>query len=351
MSRSYLDEIGEQPAAIRRQAGLLTPQLAARVQEIRRAIAAGAIRHIVLTGMGASLHSAYGTWLRLAGALPVPVTLWDTSELVQQAPAVLREGTMVIAVSQSGESVELRRMTEVDDGSSVRVAVTNTADNSLARWAGLALATQVGPERTVSTKTYTGGLVALHVFERLLAGGAGRLEAEIEALAAAAETLLPRLTEEAEKILGFVGHDRPVTFIGRGASYSSAAMAALVTAEAAKAPTQALSGGQFRHGPLELVRDGFRAVLFMGDGATRGLNSKTAADIEAFGGRCLIVEPEDAGTMQTAAVRTVTLPRVAPALLPALEILPIQFLMVPMAVARGFEAGRFLNGAKVTAIE
>lgn len=351
MTRSYLDEIGEQPSAIRRQADLLTPELVARTDAIRQAIAAGSIRHVVLTGMGGSLYSAYGSWLRLSQALAVPVTLWDTSELIQQAPAVLREGTMVIAVSQSGESVELRRMTEIDGGPSLRASITNTAENALARWADLALATRVGPEQTVSTKTYSGGLVALYVLERLLVGQAGHVRAEIDQLAGAVERLLPRLAEEADRILGFIGHDRPITFIGRGASYSSATMAALVTAEAAKAPTQALSGGQFRHGPLELVRDGFRSVLFMGDGATRGLNRKTVADIEAFGGRCLVIEPEDAGTAQTANIRTLALPRVAEALLPVLEILPVQLLMVPMAIARGFKAGQFLNGAKVTAIE
>jgi glucosamine--fructose-6-phosphate aminotransferase (isomerizing) len=242
-------------------------------------------------------------------------------------------------------------MAEIDKGASVRVAVTNKADNSLARWANLKLATEVGPEQTVSTKTYTGGLVALYILERLLVGQAGLVRTEIEALAGAVETILPRMAGEAGKVLDFIGHDRPITFIGRGASYSSAAMAALVTAEAAKAPTQALTGGQFRHGPLELVREGFRAVLFMGDGATRDLNLKTAADIEAFGGRCLVIEPEGAGTAPTANVRVLTLPRVGDALLPVLEILPIQFLMIPMALARGFTAGQFLNGAKVTVIE
>lgn len=351
MSKSYLDEIGEQPAAIRRLCKLLTVELTAKIGDIRHAIDGGSIRHIVLTGMGGSLFSAYGTWLRLSEALDVPVSLWDTSELIQQAPGVLRKGTMVVAISQSGESVELRRMTEIDNGSSVRVSITNTAKNSLTRWAGLSLATKVGPEQTVSTKTYTAGLVALYILERLLLGQRAQLEAEIEQLADAVEGQIPRMTVDAEGLLDFIGHDAPITFVGRGASYASAAMAALVTAEAAKAPTQALSGGQFRHGPLELVRDGFRCVMFMGDGATRGLNLKTAADIEAFGGRCLIIEPADAATAQSAGIRTLALPRVAEALLPVLEILPLQLLMVPMAIARGFKPAQFLNGSKVTVIE
>ena len=163
--------------------------------------------------------------------------------------------------------------------------------------------------------------------------------------------LIPRMSKQSAELLAFIGHDMPITFIGRGGSYASAMMAALVTAEAAKAPTQALSGGQFRHGPLELVRAGFRSVMFMGHGATRDLNIKTAADIEGFGGRCLIIEPHDAATSQSAEIRTMSLPTVAEGLLPVLEILPIQFLMVPMAIARGFEPAKFLNGSKITTIE
>jgi glucosamine--fructose-6-phosphate aminotransferase (isomerizing) len=351
VSQSYLDEIGEQPAAIRKLSGLLTPDLASKVEETRQAIAAGEIRHIILTGMGGSLFSAYGTWLRLSQALSVPVSLWDTSELIQQAPAVLRRGTMVIAISQSGESVELRRMTEIDQGSSSRISITNTVENSLTRWAGLSLTTQVGPEQTVSTKTYTAGLVALYIFERLLTGDGDTLKHEIDQLANAVEALIPTLTAGAPDLLDFIGHYMPITFIGRGTSYSSAMMAALVTAEAAKAPTQALSGGQFRHGPLELVRAGFRSIMFMGYGATRDLNVKTARDIEGFGGRCLIIEPKSAAVPHSAEIQTLGLPDVAEGLLPVLEILPIQLLMVPMAIARGFEPAKFLNGSKITVIE
>lgn len=349
--QSYLDEIDQQPEAIRKLRDLLTPDLEAAVAALRSAVQGGGITHVLITGMGGSLYSAYGTWLRLSRALAVPVSLWDASELIQQAPELLREKTLVIAISQSGESVELRRMTEIDEATAARISITNTPENSLTRWAGVSLATRVGPEATVSTKTYTAGLVGLYIVERLLLGRAEGLDAEIEALADAAGRLLPHARSSAARLLEFVGHDAPVLFIGRGASYTSAQMAALVTAEAAKAHTHALSGGQFRHGPLELVRAGFSSVLFMGCGQTRVLNAKTARDIAAFGGRCLVIEPEDACTEETAGMKVMTLPMVSEALLPVLEILPIQLLMVPMAIARGFEPAKFLNGSKVTTIE
>lgn len=352
MSQSYLDEIAEQPAAIRKLGRLITPALVAEASAIRAAIDRGDVRHIILTGMGGSLFSAYGTWQRLSQALPVPVSLWDTSELIQQAPALLRPGAMVVAISQSGESVELRRMTELDAGVTIKVAITNTRDNTLARWASLALATEVGPEQTVSTKTYTAGLAALYVLERLLVGSGDTLAGEIATLADAVHTLLATLPATLDETLAYLGHNEPLTFIGRGASYASAMMAALVTAEAAKAPTQALSGGQFRHGPLELVRDGFRSMLFLGSSeATLDLNLKTVTDINRFGGRCLVVAPENTVTTLAGSESLLTLPTVAEGLLPILEILPIQLLMVPMALARGFEPAKFLNGSKITVIE
>lgn len=351
MSQSYLDEIAEQPDAIRRLTRLLTDEFFERAGDMRQLIQGGQIRHIVITGMGGSLYSAYGAWLRLSQGLPIPVSLWDTSELIQQAPALLREGTLIIAVTQSGESVELRRMAEIDGHSSMRISITNTPDNSMSRWAHVAIATEVGPEQTVSTKTYTAGLVALYMLEEVLLGRGDSLPGEIATLADAISGLLPKAEAAAARLVEFVGHQAPIMFMGRGASYGSAAMAALVTAEAAKASTMALSGGQFRHGPLELVREGFRAVMFMGHGQTRELNRKTAADIAAFGGRTLIIEPEDARTDSSAAILPFPLPSVAEGLLPVLEIIPIQLMMVPMAIARGFEPAKFLNGAKITVIE
>jgi glucosamine 6-phosphate synthetase-like amidotransferase/phosphosugar isomerase protein len=79
-------------------------------------------------------------------------------------------------------------------------------------------------------------------------------------------------------------------------------------------------------------------------------NSRTIADIAGFGGRCLVVEPEGARTKPSIGLLALALPNVADGLLPILEIIPIQLLMVPMAIARGFEPARFRNGSKVTII-
>ena len=350
-AKNFLADIREQPDAIRRAWAGVTPHHLAQITELRAGIADGRIRHIILTGMGGSFFSAYGSWQRLAARLTVPVSLWDSSELIQQAPELMRGDTLVIAISQSGESVELQRLTKIATRPYFAITITNGAKNTLAGWADCALATEAGKEDAVSTKTYIAGFITLLAVEQALLGSAVLTGTMIEALAAMAASQLDEFDLRAHSALDFLGAQSPLNYIARGASFSSAAMAALMTVEATKLDSTALTGGQFRHGPLELVRDGFRAVLFLGSGAERELNEITALDIARFGGRCLVIATNPPASLQREGIWVLELPAVVPALLPALEIIPLQFLMVPLAVARGFIPAVFLNGTKVTSVE
>lgn len=350
-AKNFLADIREQPAAIRRAWAGVTPPHLAQITNLRVALADGRIRHVILTGMGGSYFSAYGSWQRLAARLAVPVSLWDSSELIQQAPELIRGDTLVIAISQSGESVELQRLTQIAARPYFALTITNAATNTLAGWADCAIATEAGKEDAVSTKTYIAGFVALLAVEQALLGTGDLTEDSITALAATTTSQLDAFDSLAHAALDFLGSQSPLNYIGRGASFSSAAMAALMTVEATKLDSTALTGGQFRHGPLELVRDGFRAVLFLGSGAERELNEITALDIARFGGRCLVIATNPPASLQREGIMILALPDVAPALLPVLEIIPLQFLMVPLAIARGFTPAVFLNGSKVTLVE
>jgi len=352
MSDAYLTEIAEQPDAIRRLSRFLSEETANRITQIRQEIKSGRINHIILTGMGGSYYSAYGTWLRLNQHLDIPVSLWDASELIQQAPSLLRPGTMVVAISQSGESAELRRMAATDTGSSFRISITNGRHNSLASWAHFSFASEVGVEQTVSTKTYTAGMVMLYILETLLLGRHHDLAGEIAKVAKAIEGILASWQERIAPLTTFFNLDKPVMFIGRGGSYASAAMGALVMAEAAKAFTGALSGGQFRHGPLELVREDFQSILFIGQDNDTALNQKIIEDIIHLKGRCLVIAAQSVTIEKSAAtLKILRIPDISQALLPILEIIPLQLFMVPFAKARGFKPAIFLNGTKVTTIE
>ena len=351
VSNSYLQEILEQPQALQRVPSAFTPHLQRDIGRLKAAIDGGKIRHVVITGMGGSLHSAYGSWLRLSALLPVPVTLWDTAELIQQAPSSVSSSTLLLAISQSGESAELKRLTEIAKTPFCFISITNTLENSLARHAHLCVATNAGPENTVSTKTYTSGLAALYLVESLLTSKWNGAVDTVQTIAELLAPLIDQVRQSVDSILGFIEHEHTLSFIGRGASYSSAAMGALATVEATKLNAAAYTGGQFRHGPFELIRDGFRSILFLGTGGTRSLNEKMCVDIARLGGRCLLIGSRPIGAIQSHNVRTVELPDASPALLPILEIVPIQLLMIPLARARGFEPAAFLNSSKVTSVE
>jgi glutamine---fructose-6-phosphate transaminase (isomerizing) len=346
MSDAYLAEIAEQPGILDRLGQVFDATWGEPLAKVRADMNAHRFDRVILTGMGGSLHGAHPAHLALSRALPIPVILWESGELTQQAPQSVTARTLLIAISQSGESGEVRRLTEAATRPACVISITNGDDNALARWADIAVATHAGPERTASTKTYTAGLAAAHLMVAHLTGTAQSAASEVQALSRRVADLIAQMPAYADAAARHLGHTAPLTVIGRGDSYASAAMAALLTEEAAKLPCEGLTGGQFRHGPLELVRDGFRAIVYLGEGAARPLTEALVDRIASLGGRVVVIGTNPGSASD--AVLTIDLPTVAPGLMPVLEILPVQFLVIPLAIARGFEPAAFLNAQKIT---
>jgi glucosamine--fructose-6-phosphate aminotransferase (isomerizing) len=352
MTRSYLDEIFEQPAALRRCSGEFPTGQDDGLKRIRQRIESGGFDKTVLTGMGASLHGCYPLYLKLSKVCSTPVVLWDASELAHFLPQLLTEKTLLIAVSQSGESAELRRIAERKERPGLVVSITNGEANTLARWADVPLLTRAGAEAAVSSKTYTAGLAVLRLLGSVLAGE--DLEAarkEIHDTASELEAFLQGLDEQAERLADRLGIVDFLAFVGRGPSLASARAGSLITQEASKLPCAAYSGGGFRHGPLELARPGFRAVIFAGLGGAAALNLQLAGQICEAGGRVLLISSGAGGDAASERMAIVQIPAVEPALLPILEIVPVQLLTIPLARAKGYEPAVFERASKITAVE
>lgn len=351
MADGYLGEIYEQPHVLATLAGAFAADHAADLVRARALLEASEIDRIVLTGMGGSLHSLYPMLLELGRRCPVPASLWDCSELVQQGQNIIGARTLLIAVSQSGESGEVVRLTETVTRPRLAISVTNGGGNTLADWSDINVRTNAGPERTASTKTYTAGLGALTLVTAALLGR--DIGAQIAALQTAAGAIAQSLEGwkgVAEDVVAQFGADAPVAFVGRGANLATAAMGALLTNEASKLASTALSGGQFRHGPIELVREGFCCIIFASaETEAAELDRRLADTVVGLGGRCAWVT---AGRSSRPAARAgeviVDMPVCEPSCLPILNIVPVQLLQVPLATARGFEVAQFLNASKVT---
>ena len=351
MTASYLDEILEQPAMLAALARGPERETVEDLHEISSRLNNGGFDRVLLTGMGGSLHGSYPLYVQLSQSLSVPVCLIDTSELTQQIPDIISRRCLMIATSQSGESGEIVELTKLPGiRPAATISVTNQIKNSLANWADVRLASMAGPEMTVSSKSYTGGFACLHMLGAALRGGLQQACKEIARSADACSQMLEDWQPGLSRVTQFLDAQAPLVYVGRGKSLGSAQTAALLSQEAAKLHCMALSGGQFRHGPIELVRPGFQMVIFLGDLKTRDIDMALIHKITSLGGKVVAVAPAASAPAGAAGFRVFTYPDVALPLNPLMEAIFIQLLQIPLAEARGFVAGDFLNATKVTGI-
>ncbi|WP_395661499.1 SIS domain-containing protein, partial [Aestuariivirga sp.] len=320
MTASYLDEILEQPAMLSALAHEPAKKTVEDLHEISSRLNDGDFDRVLLTGMGGSLHGSYPLYLQLSQSLSVPVCLVDTSELVQQIPDIIGRRCLLIATSQSGESGEIVELTKLPGiRPAMTISVTNQLENSLANWADVRLASMAGPEMTVSSKSYTGGFACQHLLGGALRGGLQQACKEIAHAAEACGQMLKDWQPPLYSVVQFLDVQAPLVYVGRGKSFGSAQTAALLTQEASKLHCTVLSGGQFRHGPIELVRPGFQMVIFLGDLKTRDIDMALIQKITSLGGKIVAVAPVASAPAEAEGLRVVTYPDVALPLTPLME--------------------------------
>lgn len=349
MTNRYLEEIFEQPYALRRAVdGYSQPE--AQLQPLSNWITSGKIDHVILTGMGASLYSCYPLWLTLSMG-KIPATLWDTSELINFGSDILTPKTLLIVVSQSGESAEIKRLVEMDRPVAFMIAVTNQAQSTLSKRADIVIDIRAGEEATVSTKTYLTSLAVLHLLgEQISSGNLQTEKQEIVRIADKLETYLKDSRAIISKAAAFLEAPKQLAVLGRGFSMASAQTASLILEEASRIFSFGLTAAQFRHGPRELMQPEFRSIIFGGASNTHHLNQQLALEIADHSRYVVLITPES-WAPENPHILTIEIPKVSSRLLPMVEIVPIQLLTIPLAEALGSTAGIFLYGEKVTLSE
>jgi len=340
----YLKEIFEQPEAIARSINLYNPDL---LETIVDSVNNNDFGRVILTGMGSSFYACIPMSYTLGNKLEVPVFIWDASELLHFAQSQVKEDTLLICVSQSGESAELVRLIENKVNPSYSIGITNGTNNTLSLWSDVKLSTQAGPEEAVSTKTYTTTLAIMHLLaQQLTRSNIEKAKSEIIEISKYVEEFLSKTEDHIKRFHNFFGSIQNLAFIGRGYSMASVNTGALITKESSKVFAEGLSSGSFRHGPIELVRSGFNCVIFTGNDKASHLNISLAREIAEKGGKCLLVTPLDVEDEKNISV--LRIPAVSSDVLPILEILPIQLLTIPLAQANGFTPATFDYASKIT---
>lgn len=338
----YLQDILEQPQRL--QDSLESLRECSALKRLVTRLKDGEFHRIVLTGMGSSFHALHPCTLQLVehGFTAVMV---ESSELVHYKSRFFDHHTLLVAVSQSGQSAEIIRLLEVNRGRSALIAVTNTSESPLAENAEAAVITAAGEEFSVSCKTYVTALQALQWLADLLCGcDLRQARCRFQDAATAAASYLAQWETHVSSLAEMLQGVRHLFLVGRGSSLAAVGTGALIIKEADHVHAEGMSSAAFRHGPLEMLGEDSFVLVFAGDNRTSQFNSRLLDDIREQGGRAqLIGDNSDVPALQ--------LGTAPDSVRPIVEILPVQMITLGLAVVAGREPGVFELARKITTTE
>jgi len=301
---------------------------------------------VVFTGMGASLFAAYPAQAYLTEQ-GVRALVWETAELVHHHLKVLRPDTLLVVVSQSGQTAEALRLLENLPAKAPVLAVTNVEASPLAKRGSLLLPLMAGGQGDISTKTYMCSVAVLMYLAFAIAGKAPTpLTQEIMRGVEAQESILERREILMPSIVEFFNRPPYVALMSRGADLATAYYGALMLKELARVAAEPISAAQFRHGPMEIIQSNHRYILFARQGKTAKLLLKLARDIRKSSGRVLLFS--DIAIDDLMNVRLVRVKPLRMGLGTLVDSVYIQLLAYEAGLRAGFEPGKFEIAENVT---
>jgi glucosamine--fructose-6-phosphate aminotransferase (isomerizing) len=347
----FLKEIFEQPQALENTLNYyLDGEGQVRIENLTDIWGKGRFKQVLFTGMGSSFFAPF-TASSLLSNYGIASFNINAGELLHYHMPLISEEVLLACISQSGESYEVVKIIEKLHGNNKFIGVSNEENSTLARNSQLALLSKAGREEMTSTKTYVSTLLVLSIFCRVLARKwKPGLMPEIITAIEAVSILIGTNKEWLAPSMDILGSPSFVQVIGRGPGFSSVLQGALMIMEASRKPAAGIYGGEFRHGPMEMTKKGFRAIILAPLGVTYDQGIKLAEDITKFGGRVVLITNSHA-SFSNPDIYPIHIPCQDEYLFPIPAIIPLQFIVNQWATDEGNEPGNFTRGAKVTITE
>jgi len=338
----YLRDLLDQPRALSQTLDGL--EVSKTLHQLAAGLQKGKFKTVVLTGMGSSFHALHPLNVQLINHGLIAMMV-ETSELVHYKSRLFDPKTLIVAVSQSGQSAEVVRLLEINRGKSSIIAVTNTPDSPLAKRADAAILTRAGKEFSVSCKTYLTALMALTwlgdvVCERDLR----RTHQDLKTACPSVADYLANWKQHVQDLAQLLQGTRHLFLVGRGPSLAAVGTGALIVKESDHFHAEGMSSAAFRHGPFEMLSEETFVLVFAGENKTRDLNQHLFEDVREEQGRAELVS-------EGAARPPFALPTAPRSIHAILEILPVQMITLALAAQAGREPGRFELATKVTTRE
>ncbi len=357
-----LKEIFEQPKAVADTLiGRLSDNNQIVLDELRMSPdEVRALKKITVIACGTAYHAGMVAKYAIEKCAKIPVEVEIASEYRYRDP-IIDSGTLVIAISQSGETMDTLMAVRHAKAAGARVlAICNTNSSTIPRESDAVLYTHAGPEIAVaSTKALLTQMIAVYLIGLHLAQVNGALN-DVEVADLYNELL--ELPGKIEQILETVEPLRELTrsfannnivlFLGRNIGYPVALEGALKLKELAYIHAEGFAGGELKHGPIALIDNGTPVIAILPAGHEHALDEKMLSNIQevkARGARVIVIAEE--GAHVEGAEHIIRIPVVPALFQPVLATVPLQVFAYEMAVARGNDVDQPRNLAKSVTVE
>ncbi|RBQ22902.1 Glutamine--fructose-6-phosphate aminotransferase [isomerizing] [Candidatus Methanobinarius endosymbioticus] len=308
------------------------------------------INRICFAACGTSYHASLTGKYLLESMASIPTDVILASEFKYSANA-LDENTLVIFISQSGETADTLKALKLANKTSKTLAIVNVLGSSATREADFVIYTRAGPEIGVAaTKTYISQLICIYIFAAILADNSDVLT-ELEKVPIYISEILDK-EDEIKNIASKYKNAQDFFFIGRGLGYPTALEGALKLKEITYIHGEGYAAGELKHGPLALIDEGIPVVVVVppGDNFDKTMSNleevkARGADVIAFGpcGNKFVEREvnsffcihEDVDELMT----------------PLVYVIPLQLLSYYVSIERGLDPDKPKNLAKCVTVE
>jgi len=314
---------------------------------------------IYIVACGTAYHAgAVGKYV-IEKLARIPVELDIASEFKYRDP-IMDENTLMIVISQSGETADTMSALRLAKSKGARViAVTNVVGSAASREADDVLYTWAGPEIAVaSTKAYVTQLIAMYIIALFFAQNKETLSNdEIEEI----KTAMMELPEKAEAVIAnketvqkFTAKtymQKDMFFIGRGLDYAVAMEGSLKLKEISYIHSDAYAAGELKHGPIALMEEGTVVVALATQEALFDKMVSNIKEITTRGAKVFAFALEGHTEIEEAVHSVTYIPKVMDILVPVISVIPLQLLSYYMAIQKGCDVDKPRNLAKSVTVE
>ena len=316
-------------------------------------------KRIVIVGCGTSWHAGLVAEYIFEELARIPVEVEYASEFRYRNP-IIKEGDIVIAISQSGETADTLAAIELAKSKGATIfGVCNVVGSSIARATHAGAYTHAGPEIGVaSTKAFTAQVTVLTLMALATAKRKGtisdslfrQLLAELESIPAKVERVL-QTADKIKEIAYIFTYARNFIYLGRGLNFPVALEGALKLKEISYIHAEGYPAAEMKHGPIALIDEDMPVVVIATKDSSYEKVVSNIQEVKARKGRVIAITTEGDTNLPGIVDFTIEIPKVHEILMPLISVIPLQLLAYDVAVMRGRNVDQPRNLAKSVTVE